>query len=320
MWPKGGQIPFRVTATSANVVVMSSSDDVAARAQWDRQRIWSRAADRAKKRMRQARLRALTLATTGAVLGTLSAELSDRHARLGRVCAVLAAVALALAPVLGGTVGRTIVRDWTRMRAVSELLKTEIYMFLARVAPYRGDDRVRRLLDEGDRIVAEADDLTSYTVAASPGQRDLPDVRDVPSYLELRVGGQIERYYRPRADHIHRTVRRLGFVQLTLAAAGAVLAAVSGVMPGARLGAWVGVTTTIGAAVAAHVAAERYEYQEVEFTRTAGQLTALRTRYLAGPRDQAADDELVAAAERIISTQNEGWMARQTSADPDPSR
>lgn len=295
---------------------MNSPDDVAVRAQWERQRIWSQAGDAVKRRIRRTRLCALLLATAGAVLGTLSVEVGG-WIWLSRTCAALAAVALALVPIVGGARGRGTVQDWTRVRAVSESLKAEVYVFLAGVSPYRGDDRVSHLLDVGDRIVADNAGLTAYTVGVSADERDLPAVRDVAGYLDLRLNGQVDGYYRPNAELIHTRVRRLGFVQLVLTVTGAVLAAVSGFVPAARLGVWVGVIVTVGAAVGTHVAAERYEYEEVECTRTADQLTALRTRFLAGPRSRASDDEFVAAAERVISMQNRGWMARQTAADPE---
>jgi hypothetical protein len=75
------------------------------------------------------------------------------------------------------------------------------------------------------------------------------------------------------------------------------------------LSAWIAVVTTISAAVAAHVGAARYEYQLIEYLRTADELSQLR-RDAAATTSAAELDQLVVRCERIISIQNEGWMAK----------
>lgn len=74
--------------------------------------------------------------------------------------------------------------------------------------------------------------------------------------------------------------------------------------------------TTISAALTAHVAAVRYEFLLIEYARTAAQLERLRDRRHppADPNQAAhADGEFVAQCERIISAQNEAWMAKLSS-------
>jgi hypothetical protein len=78
------------------------------------------------------------------------------------------------------------------------------------------------------------------------------------------------------------------------------------------LGAWIAVVTTISATVAAHVGATRYEYQLIEYIRTAEELSQLRHDATA-TISPAELDQLVAQCERIISIQNEGWMAKLSS-------
>ena len=267
-----------------------------------------------KQRCRRARRSNLYLASVGAALGTASVTVVGWREWLASLLAALAAVALALIPVLGRSASSDMVRDWTRVRSVSEALKTEMYTYLAAVAPYRGPDRIRHLLDRVDDVIAEAGDLTRYTVGVEAEARSLPAVRDVPTYLEVRVKRQIDGYYRPRAREIHQTLATVGRVQVALAALAAALAAVTGFYPAVRLSAWAGVITTVAAAVATYVAAERYEYQEVEFTRTIDQLTWLTLRYQHGSRGQDAEDEFVAGCERVISIQNDAWMVKLSSA------
>ena len=106
--------------------------------------------------------------------------------------------------------------------------------------------------------------------------------------------------------------------ELTLAAAAVVLAATAGSLGVKGAAAWVPVITTVSAALAAHVAAARYEFLLVEYARTAAQLERLRDgrQSLADPGQAAhADDGFVAQCERVISAQNEAWMAK-LSSDP----
>jgi hypothetical protein len=168
------------------------------------------------------------------------------------VLAVLAAVALARAPVLGREATHNAVRHWTRLRSVSEALKTEVYMYLAGVGPYRAEDRLRLLQDKVEKIAEGQPDLKPIASSVQADDRELPKVHDVASYIALRLNGQIHSYYRPKAIEYRRTVGRLRLAEVLLTA----FAAVAGFFPRAGLSAWVAVLTTIGAAVAAHAAAQ----------------------------------------------------------------
>jgi hypothetical protein len=61
-------------------------------------------------------------------------------------------------------------------------------------------------------------------------------------------------------------------------------------------------------AMATHVAAGRYEFQLIEFLRTAERLTQLATAARSAVPEAAA--ELAAKAEEVISVENQGWMAK----------
>jgi hypothetical protein len=69
----------------------------------------------------------------------------------------------------------------------------------------------------------------------------------------------------------------------------------------------------IGAAVAAHAAAARYDYLLVEYARTKAQLERVvdkrNSRDPTGSADEA-DDAFVAECEHAISAQNESWMSK----------
>jgi hypothetical protein len=290
-----------VTTTSGNQAALSVL--------WQRQSIWSQVAGQLKASIGRARTGVLVLAISGAALGTASAQTIAHVTTVGRVLAAASALALAIAALLGRATSPRMVRDWTRARSISEAMKADAYTYLAAVAPFRGADRDRLLLDRLRELSDSGTDLAKYAAAISPADRTLPAVSDVDSYASVRVAGQVSGYYRPKALRLTRQITWFRRAEITLALAAAVLGAVVGAFPSTALTAWIGVLTTAGTAITAHAAASRFEYQQIEFTRTADELERLlATR--AGGGDAAADDEFVARCEQIISIQNEAWMAK----------
>ena len=101
-------------------------------------------------------------------------------------------------------------------------------------------------------------------------------------------------------------------VEVGLAAVGVLLGAAAGTWELDAAAVWVPVVTTIGAAIAAHVAAERYSYLLVEYQRTAEELRRIAERR--GAAAGLTDEQLVQRAEEVISIQNQGWMAKLSGA------
>ena len=145
-------------------------------------------------------------------------------------------------------------------------------------------------------------------------QRELPAVDDGTTYFTVRVADQIERYYAPGAATRESRLTWFRRAQLALAVLSAALGAVAAATS-APLTPWIAVLTTIGLAVAAHVAATRYEFQLIEFLRTATELRRLKRQ-----ADTAADDtqrrRLAVEAEAVISVENQAWMAKLTQDVP----
>jgi hypothetical protein len=279
---------------------------------WQRQSVWSQAANRLKAKITRARTTALLLIIVGAVLGTASAQ---AQGTAGRGLAAGAAVALALASFASRSSSPTAVRDWTRARSVSEAIKADVYTYLSGVRPFNGADREEVALRQFDNLTRRVHDIIKHTTGLTPIDRPLPAVQDVNTYVELRVAPQVSGYYRPKAREMAGKVQLAHALEVTLSAIAAALAAVVAVLPSAGLSAWIGVLTTVATAVAAHTGASRYEYQQVEFTRTADELERLTAFRTAGGYQD--DQEFVLACERIISIQNEGWMAKLGTDDTD---
>ncbi|MCX0269643.1 DUF4231 domain-containing protein [Nocardia zapadnayensis] len=257
----------------------------------------------------RARAMGLTLGIVGAVAGTAAAQVMPWHSAVGRALALLAAIAVGIVPLTVNNAGPQQIRDWIRLRSVAEQLKSQVYLYLVGAAPYRGSDTSELLVDHADRVIADAGDLARHTSGLTAHVRPLPPVTDIASYLDERVRGQADNYYRPRAAEMNRRQRRIHRLELALTAVAVVLGAVSTAFQAGWAAAWVATVTTMTAAVSAHIAATRYAYQELEFSRTAAELENLAARYDLGQATEG-DDIVVERCERAIATQNDAWMTK----------
>ncbi|MBP0457140.1 DUF4231 domain-containing protein [Streptomyces montanisoli] len=283
---------------------------------WAQQAGWSKAADRQKRAIGRVRAWALLCGVLAAVSGAGAAQLGSGHPNAARWAAFAAAVAAGAVPLLNRQVGRTQVQDWTRLRSISEAYKTEIYRFLAGVGPYRSTADAPALLQRTvDGIRAEAADLLPHIAGMTlDPSRPLPAVSDVDSYVQVRLRGQITGYYRPRAARMHRRLRAVRRAELGLGALGVLLAAGSGAFHVEQLAAWVAAVSTVAAALVAYATAAKYEYQELEFLRTAAELERLLCEWdVSADHGPAAQDTLVSRCEHVISVLNDTWMVKWTS-------
>jgi hypothetical protein len=283
-------------------------DESVVSAVWNQQSVWSQAADRMKRGIFRARTVSLLSGIVAAVCATAASQAAGSPAR---GLAFLSAVGAGLAPMAGLRAGPGLLRDWVRLRSVSEALKSEVYQFLAGVGPYRAGDARLLLLEQVRQITGGAQDLVHHTLGIVPADRAVPRVTDAASYAEFRLRSQIERYYQPKAEEMRRRSAVVRGVELALGVAGVVLGAASASLGTTGLERWVAVTVTVSAAVMTHAAASRYDYQQLEFSRTAAELRFLHSRWAAArERTPESDDAFVARCEHVISVQNEGWMAK----------
>ncbi len=281
---------------------------------WRRQSVWSQVANGLKAGPSRLRGLRLVLTVAAAALALAGSQVKPVSLAASVALAVAAALALAAAGLLRGRASAEQVRRWTRARSVSEALKTEVYLFLSGSGRYGTADREQRLEAEVRRLEHEAGDLQRYAGGVEPADRPLPPVHDVDSYLDVRVRqSQLEGYYQPKAHLMRQRLRLLKTVEVTLALVAAALAATAAVSPG--VGAWAAVVTTAGGAAAAYIAAERYEFLWVEYSRTASELRRLLDRRTAADGRQLSDSELAAECEQVISVQNQAWMAKWGEED-----
>lgn len=251
-----------------------------------------------------------------AVFAASAGALADTAPTASRLLAAAAGLGAAMVPLLRPAWSGQALRNWTRARSVSEALKSEVFLWLAKAGPYRNDPTAAELLHKTSQARADVADLASHRDGIVPEEPSLPPVHDIASYFSVRVAGQVDAYYRPRAAKLAKVLRRFRRAELGLAVLAAAIGAAAGVVGGSNWSAWIAVITTIGAALAAHVGATRHEYQLIAYQRTAEHLDLLSAR-AASASDVAELDVLAVSAERLITMENQGWMAKLAEDPPD---
>lgn len=276
---------------------------------WDQQSVWSQTANHLKARIDRLRSTMLALTVAAAVLTTLAAQIASLGSTVGRMLALGAGVSVGLVPLVRSQLGTQAVSEWARTRSVSEELKSEAFRFLAEVTPFRGADRESLLAERVHRVRDEAADLLVHTSTVAPVARQLPAVHDVHSYVGARLEPQID-WYRGRSTLLARKLARARRWEVALGVSGVVLGAVASAFAVDQASAWVAVVATVTAALSSHVAAARWEFQLVEYLRTADELERLREDWLSADQAEEAADRLVDRCEHVVSIQNDGWMAK----------
>jgi hypothetical protein len=308
-----------VAASSTNVALGTSPSATLVTACMEQAR-WSVAAHRAKNSYLRWSGASLAIVTGAAFAGTAANEF-PAGSGVFRLLSFASALLVGVLAVIGQFLtspGR--MRSWIRARSASEGLKSEVYLYLMRAGPYRRGDARRTLANRlGDIEVAVGDIVSMVAGIAGSAGPAQADTMTHEQYLTQRVKLQIGTYYEPRAASERRLVSRYRAVELALAILGAVLGALAGFSGHASVSRWASVVTTALAAVAAHLAAARHEYQVTTYTATALRLKQLRDRFedSCSERGSATADEIdafVTDCEAAISIENQGWMAQWTAA------
>jgi hypothetical protein len=253
----------------------------------------------------------MTVTVAAAALTLAAGQLKPVSEPVSVTLAAVAAVALAVVGLLRSREDAEQTRRWTRARSVSEAIKADVYTFLAGSAQ---DAATAQQQEEAlgaavDRLEVEAADLVPYAHGLQAKMRDLPAVRDVPTYLDIRVEeSQLKTFYEPKALTLRKNLQLAKSIEVGLTLIAAALAAVAAISP--NIGAWATVATAAVGAVAAYAAAERYEFLWIEYSRTAAELRRLLDRRTAADGTRLSGMDLVQKCEDVISIQNQAWMAK----------
>jgi hypothetical protein len=288
---------------------VTEPESAAARYAYDRQSIWSQTADRLKDGPARQRTWRLGLTVAAAVLALAGSQVKSVSTPASVSLAIVAAVAMAAVAYTRWRASPQQAKRWTQARSVSEALKAEVFLFLCSGGDYRSGDRAARLRAQVKDLEDDAKAISPYTLGITASTRELPAVTDIDSYLAVRVRtSQLANYYLPKAATMKRRVDRLKVVEVALALIAAGLAAAA--IASASVAAWAAVATTASGAVAAYIAAERYEFLWIEYSRTAVQLQRLLDLHDSADPAAPAGPDLAVACEDVISIQNEAWMAK----------
>ena len=279
----------------------------AVEAAWADQRVWSQTANRLKQQIDRARTTALLLAIATAVLATAAIQLDELSAPVGRGLTAAAAITAGVATLMQRRAGTDQIRAWNRARSASEGLKSEIYSALGGGSHYQGPNPDQNLTTRTRKITNLVQDLKRHTLSVPPDRTPLPAVHDVDDYIAIRVNGQIEEFYNPKAALYEHRVRRLRTLGALLGIAAVILAALGAAFDLDGPALWIPVVTTIATSLAAHIAAARYDHLVIEFLHTAQRLTQLRDDYQQNQPTTAA--AFIDACEDAISVENQAWMA-----------
>lgn len=274
---------------------------------WGQHAVWSAVAGRLKRRLDLARVMVLLLGVATAVLAAASGTWGGAASRwLGAAAAITAGVATIAQQRL--TAER--IRSWTAARCLSEGLKSEVYRWLAGGSPYISPEARAELPARARAMIRQAAHLQRYTIGATTNPKPLPQVSDPDSYLRRRVDGQID-YYGTAAGRYLRLQARFRAAGLALGVGAVALSAFAAALSIAELALWVPVLTTVGASVAAHQAAARYEPVIEQYLRARLLLQQRREAFLDSEGRPAPGNAagFVDDCEAVILGENAGWVA-----------
>jgi ABC-type multidrug transport system fused ATPase/permease subunit len=293
---------------------------------WRDQATWSKVASGRKQSLQRWRFLAATGGVAGAILETGAAGLPEGGLRT-TLAIVGGLILVAVSVVVGSKLSTGQVREWAEARSASEALKTEIFKFLAGARPYGPERNAEALANRAREIEEKIQNLNvdAANVQVTPTER-LNRPISAAEYIAQRVNDQAE-WFRRKARSNSTAAISLRNAQFVLALAAAIIGFLaSGSIPTGvsgipSLGPWVAVVTTIGAAVAAYLAAERFQEQAVTYYAAARRLEGIRAGWTdkQEPKTPERFAALVDASEGAISAASEGWLADWSREEAKPA-
>jgi len=262
----------------------------------------------------------LRLAIAGAILAALGQQIMPSAPKDGilaivyRAPGVAGAAIIALAAYFASQVlAGNREKIWIECRAAAESLKSAIYLYRAKAAPFDGQDRGVQLRQRVDQVLQQLKDIVprQSTPEADPSLNPLT----VDDYITERVDDQIKWYegrardYQGEAGKFRNWVFALGAASVVLGVA-STFGAVS---------VWVAVIATITGALTAHVKNQRYQDLTAIYSTTAMRLRLLKSEWAESRKtdtDQAERDAFLRRCEETMSLENGGWMALWSQRQP----
>ena len=283
---------------------------------WSQYRTWALTSRSYKNEVSRWRDIVLALSIGGAILGTLSQQLTlwNTSSWLSRGGGFISGAALGLAAYFAKEIfspdpeGRAV-----RARAAAEAFKSDAYSLAAGVPPYDTATTTEELFAKTEQVKNGIANLAPLTITAEEKIDRIPSLpMSIDDYIKQRVDDQINYYSRAAAVNSKKVAvgRRLSFILGAVAVLLGLMAATYASVAG-----WVAVIGTITAAIAARQYSGRYQFLIVSYQAVAEKLEWLKTRWEIERTTQSgttADYKLILACEEAISTENSAWMAEWT--------
>jgi hypothetical protein len=286
---------------------------------WDEYRGWAARSRQLQASLRKGNVASLACVTAAAFFGGLAVQLKDSDP-WGSAIAALAAVAAALAPVIGREIMSSgVEKKWIRARALAEAIKSQCFRVAAGLPPYDGGDAAERFIAWRDEVtrVAPAEGLVPLDDPVPPGgedkRRPAPGM-DAGWYLENRVANQ-QRYFTEKQREHEAVARRLRLLNIVAALAAAALAALGASKvaenSGIEFAAWAGVFVTISAAILAVGLLDRRHSLAAQYGAMAIALGRLKEWQKATGADLKA---LVERTESLFTAEHAAWAQSMAQA------
>jgi hypothetical protein len=279
---------------------------------WGEYRVWAATSRQKKAEISTWRFRVLVATVSGALLGTVSSQISGLQADVSWVFGIAAGALIAIATYLGQEILKPDQeRLWIRARSLAEALKAETFLFRTGASPYDIPEPASRMLLQVQDLLGQVRDLPAVNLSQEERRERLPEgPLSVEEYIEERVNDQVENFYRPRAQQYYELMKRWRMITLLIGGLAVILGAL-----GKSTAAWVAVLTTIGTSVAAYIFANRYQYLIISYQATARQLELLKNQWIVMGAPEHYPEErnnFILNCEEAISIENSAWMAKLT--------
>jgi hypothetical protein len=284
---------------------------------WGKYREYALTSRKRKTELTAWRLRVFIFGITGAILGTLCQESirwgfndSSNLSWVPFILGFSSAAAIGLATYFGKELVNPYQEQrWIRSRSMAEALKSEIYLFRSNSPPYDTDKKPEKLIENAVELLKKVEDLPTEIIPEEQKQKGLPtDDLTVEEYIQTRVNGQINNFYRPKSDELKQKMKRNKNIGLSLGVFAIVLGALG--LTGWTAG-WIAVISTIVASITAFAYAGRYQYLIISYQTTANKLERLRVLWESKRKpdtDTTERNKFIRECEAVISIENSAWM------------
>lgn len=266
---------------------------------------------------------------------------------LRSVLAALSAIAIALATYAGSKVlSNDLEKAQLKARAAAEALKVQAFLYAMKAPPYSGKTAEKVLFKRIEIILKEVASITPELSTVTETKksnfakffsflylgRKKESIQDrwiqrfkedmtFDEYVEERVNGQIDGYYRKKAAQFQRTINTANAATLIFGFLGIAIGTI-GATSNPGLSMWIGLLSTGTASIASYIHAGKYEFLLMSYVSTASQLELLSARFqsMTAPSERMRQ-RFVAETETIFAAEHNSWISEiaGTSEDEEPT-